>query len=104
MTDQERLLTAIYVEAQETNKLLHLVSEQLGAVFAEAGKLRDKYDPERVLREGTGGVLQPLASSEGPPGTLGLPFCIARRYIARRSRASQSERIGAGTSGSSLAC
>jgi hypothetical protein len=46
MTDQERLLTAIYVEAQETNKLLHLVSEQLGAVFAEAGKLRDKYDPE----------------------------------------------------------
>jgi hypothetical protein len=44
MTEDQKLLTTIYVEAQETNKLLRLIAEQQAAVYKRAKEMLDEYD------------------------------------------------------------
>lgn len=44
-SESQRLLTAIYVEVQETNKLLKLLAEQQAVMDERAGMVWDEYEP-----------------------------------------------------------
>jgi hypothetical protein len=44
MTEDQKLLTAIYVEAQETKKLLRVIAEQQAATDTRAYEELERYD------------------------------------------------------------